>query len=749
MYKQLIKLRLLLFVYAATIFSTTCTYAQVVERYHTLTDYRMATPRTMAVFGGHLFIGYDGGGVYEFDSTLTLIREIRELDYLYITDVFEHGEYLFAVAINGSVLARSSTSEKWEAVGDFDCPPFLEASGRITAINNGTVFELVEQDGKWQATAIGSVEGEPFRATAFATRGDTVIYSKVGERLITVTDLQHSFTSKIETSDPVSLLWEIGDGSIVVHTENWVAGYINPASLRHPALTLLRYGAKLLALENVQQTRYNGEFSVVGRASALGPSAKAGVFEIRGADSIAKISELSDRYEMVYACTRNSSGWVYGTNTLLARLDGDGTDVQRKWFGDTLITSHSLIISNDHHIVETGSIDVEKKQFPAILPTTVEGSGLKVIELDSPTIQPLISYHEYSDGSKIAFLSEDVYHYADGLWHKVHTMPSIIKRKDIEYPNDSVVICKGDLRHILISRDRGASWIRAGLPAKWILMDDVKLADDRYYGRSYGTVFTVALDSLQDTISPKYVNIQPGSYIRFVSGNDQRITIIAGKSFTDPAFNPMYLTHVVYYDWYHGTGQFDSTVVELPRNISASMLQIMSKNDTTYYWSGIEHRMVALTRNGVVYDTTLAFPQQKNFEYCQTTASLVDDEGFWWLISEPRNLAVRINPSKAAPTSVQDYARIYIRDVYPNPATKTVRITLGRFPETIENNIKLFLTGLRGQQVRDFSHLVARFPSAHSTQEIELNVNGLTPGLYVLVVSNVQSLYTQKLLITN
>jgi len=121
----------------------------------------------------------------------------------------------------------------------------------------------------------------------------------------------------------------------------------------------------------------------------------------------------------------------------------------------------------------------------------------------------------------------------------------------------------------------------------------------------------------------------------------------------------------------------------------------------------------------------------------------------WWLINEARNVAVAVDPSLCVNVSVEDYPKVYVYDVTPNPASTYARVTLGRFAAATEEGIQLFIADIRGNKVRDYSHLVAPFSSTYSRQNMILDIHELPVGLYFVVVKNLQGVHARKLVITN
>lgn len=76
--------------------------------------------------------------------------------------------------------------------------------------------------------------------------------------------------------------------------------------------------------------------------------------------------------------------------------------------------------------------------------------------------------------------------------------------------------------------------------------------------------------------------------------------------------------------------------------------------------------------------------------------------------------------------------------LYPNPATQSVQL---KFAERVKENIEVKAYSLVGQEAKRWSF------DASAKEELDLDLSGLTPGIYMIEVSNGKSSSTKKLVV--
>lgn len=194
--------------------------------------------------------------------------------------------------------------------------------------------------------------------------------------------------------------------------------------------------------------------------------------------------------------------------------------------------------------------------------------------------------------------------------------------------------------------------------------------------------------------------------------------------------------------------QVDSVRHELVEPMRSEGLNFFVRKDTAFIWSSLQRRLLAVTYEGIVYDTTFA---QKTFgvlrnEYLSTVAT--DNQGNPWLFTSGQVTGFKLDPSRPIVSSVHEYYEyLYVSSVRPNPATDDVDVTIGRFPAADDENMKLYLVDMQGRKVRDYTQLLTQFSSPTSTQDVRINVDDLPMGIYLVVIENNQGKSTRKLMV--
>ncbi len=96
----------------------------------------------------------------------------------------------------------------------------------------------------------------------------------------------------------------------------------------------------------------------------------------------------------------------------------------------------------------------------------------------------------------------------------------------------------------------------------------------------------------------------------------------------------------------------------------------------------------------------------------------------------------------------QNISHYYVNSVNPNPASTTITAQLGKFATADKSTVRLELWTVNGEFVRDYSRELPKFGAGPEQGLVSLDINGISQGLYLLVIKNAQSTHAHKVIIS-
>lgn len=723
------------------IYSTTASaLAQAVVQHVTMQDYRSAIPRSVVLIDSTTYVAFDGGNVYRFDKELNPLGQVLELDDHYISEVFVADTALFANSIAGDLLVFQNSSPRWEFIGRYDCPIFVDNSDSMFALVGNVLHSIVYTQGRWTTVPRASIDFKGKRATAIALRRDTLLFSCVDDSLIYISTFDQSFFRTINAQSIVNRFWPLSDGSFAVQTALHVDRITGVGSLTDCPLISLATSDGPIGLSGVQTSRHNQLKGVVGVFDVFGSDAREGVYEIAGSTTIRRVASFDSLQTSYSVATIDDTSIILCSSTKLAVIAGEAEVVKRGWFGDTIIRVNSGIYLANNTPATTGGVVIAGKYSPALLPIANSGESLKLFGADSLPDYMASGHWSFDSGREVAFSERACYvKTPQSDWETRLSSKSAIDWYDLDYHSDSIFISRAQSRFIAVSTNKGESWDSVFINGFVTDMKRTKIAGHMLYCLSQGTLWAIELDKLHDTINPAGVSFPVSWTMMLTQATTTSISCLFGRSTIDTAINPSLFTHFSQYTWTPLTGSVDSSIVRLKKPVSSWLLHCNTRNDKTYLWSGKESRLIAIVGDDVILDSILVSAGHKTLHKLTVSASVVDSYGRWWLIDQARNVAVVLDPTPKHSTSVDEYfSYVYVGRIAPNPASTMLNVTLGRFAGAVESGLRLYIADIQGNVVKDFSHLIARFPGPVSTQDVSLDINSLSSGQYFVVVDSPQ-----------
>lgn len=269
------------------------------------------------------------------------------------------------------------------------------------------------------------------------------------------------------------------------------------------------------------------------------------------------------------------------------------------------------------------------------------------------------------------------------------------------------------------------------------------------YAHSQGDVWALDMRDLADSVAPPQIHIAPGPHQRLYACTPKDVQIVSARSDIDPNYQPDYYTHLVCHRWSPSMQRLDSTSHSLDKPLKSNGLIVIVRKDTAYFWNAVQRRILAVTYEGVAFDTILRSETFSPFSDQPLSTVVYDNVGTPWLFASGMVTGFKLDPSSSIVTSVEDYYDyMYVGSIRPNPARDNVSVTLGRFPAAVESNVQLYLVDLQGTIVRNFTDRLVPFSGPTSTQTVQINVDELPWGVYLVVIENAQGKSVGKLIVT-
>lgn len=720
---------------------------QTLSNWVNLVDYRLATPRTSTQYQDSVYIGYDGGRLYRFDKEFNEHSLVSDLSREYIVEVFKSHALLLAQALDGDLYYRNPQTSAWMRVAELDCPVFVGLDDKLYGIRQGNVFSFTFESGIWRQHQVGALEDGEKRVKTFALRADTVLVAFEGDTLLQVRTLAGSYLREIGLEARPTRLRVVEDGSFVVELDYRSQRLIGPGSLMSTPLEFVRRGNYALSLVDAQPVTMAGRRGVVGVHDVIGNNASDGVYVMFGRDSIERV-KFSDTLDIAYSLYGyGDSSWILASNGRVARNSDAQGLTERYWFGDSIVKmSGGIAFPDGKTPAATGGLVYGNQQKPAILPRAESGEPILVFGVDTLSDYLASSYRRYESGREIAFSSKACYvRDVHSDWRVAFTSKAGIDWHEIDYLTDSIIVCRSDSWQIVVSTDQGTTWDSVVVKGFVFNMRRPRLAGRILYLLSTGTMWALDLNDLRDTVVPPSISIQPGAIQELAEASSTSISCLAGRSYSDPIFNPAVYTHFVYYVWDVSSGRVDTMALELETPITSSWLHFYIRSDTTFVWSALEKRLISMTRRGILSDTVLGFDNDVLFSFLSTNEACIDAQNRWWLFDNARNIAAVFDPTGNAPTTVQEYyTPLFVESLAPNPAAGTLSITVGRYTASAETGVRLYLTDMRGDIVCDYTGLVHGFGSSVYEQVVVVNVSDVPTGTYFVVIQSSQGIDVKK-----
>lgn len=729
--------------------SAVCSRGQTVEGPVSILDHRFLAPSSQIVHEGQLFVSYyDRPGVRVFDPQLTSSKEVEELNGTLAGDLFHIGDNLLIKATDGSLYGMDISSKKWLPLGMFDCVSH-QYDRDLFVLNGDEVSALELSDGTWQQRFVGKVKLSSRPVVAFVVIGDTIVYAYANSPDIVIATTDGKLVRSVASHSPVEKLQLFGDGLIAISAIQRTSQVLRSNSLSKGSIEYLYHNGLLVSLTNATPFVSNSDSGLIGAFLVYGSDPREGIYVARSLEHIERRLDLDSILPNTIRATVHGDRFLLSEYGRFALVNSNNDVTHVGWFGDSVFTtSAGVSFTQSGSPYLCGQAKFSDNTYPAILPAN-ENDSVRVLEIEQARRQTLVRHVQLVNGPEVAFCSYGIYtRQGNTEWTLAFTSMADILSRQIDIVNDSIIVCRPTARKIVISTNKGLTWREILIDGYLFQMTPVLVSGETMFLYEPGTLWKVDLRELADSISPPKFSVPVGYQQRLFSCTREVVSMVTARSETDPAFNPTHYSHLVCHRWNSTTMQVDSVRHELAAPMRSEDLNFFVRRDTAYIWCSLQRRLLAVTYEGIVYDTTFAqsaFGVLRN-EYLSKVAT--DNQGNPWLFSTGQVTGFKLDPSRSIVSSVHEYyEHLYVSSVRPNPATDDVDVTIGRFPAADDESMKLYLVDIQGRKVRDYTQLLTRFPAPNSTQDVRINVDDLPMGMYLVVIENSQGKSTRKLMV--
>ena len=457
---------------------------------------------------------------------------------------------------------------------------------------------------------------------------------------------------------------------------------------------------------------------------------------------------LDSIIQNVSLATIHDDTWVLSTRSHICIVE-DNKVSHTQWFADSSFGfSGGISFTSSGQPFRCGTVSYGSTSRPTIFPNTSTGI-LNVLPITNKKMGLLTRYIQLEGGPEVAFCSYGIFaKNGSEPFTQVATSKSNLEAKDIDIVNDSTIVNHSNAMQFLISQDKGLTWKTVYLKGYVWRMTPVLAAGTTMYAHAAGDIWAIDLRNLADTITVPQVHIPSAGMQRLFSCTPEVVHAISVISTLDSATKLNSSTHLVLYKWNHVTSNLDSVSFTLGKPLAVGFPIVIARDDTAYVWHAVERRLVAVTYSGIAFDTTLPSAMFGAYGDLLSKEISYDNQGNPWL-SVGQTMLFKFSPGKSIISSVQDYyEHLYISTIRPNPVTSSARVTLGRFATAVEDGARLYLADIRGSIVRDFTNELTAFPGPVSTQDVQINVDGLPWGMYFIIIENRQGKSIGKVVVT-
>jgi hypothetical protein len=732
------------------VLSTVCVFSQTVEGPISTLDYRFLSPASQALHNGRLFTSYyDRGGILEFHDSLKRAVWVSGFERIRASQLFHCGDELVASTVDGSIRRYNDSSSRWELIGTYSCQPFV-VDDVMYVLSNDSVLLLRRAGSMWTDSVVGSISTGYDDVNSLIVVGERIVYSKRNSTTIFIALLSGALQRMVQSPYPVDGLSILADGSIAITSFYRTSKVLRADSIDAGTVSNLEYKSSILSLANASWFHSSSMRGLVGSFSVYGSDPREGVYVVFTPDSIVKRADLDTMVEKVVLVTIQDGNTILSSYRQLCIVDGNGMSTRARWFQDTSLgISSGVSFTTSGTPFLCGDATIDGSTFPVLYPVS-DSSDIRVLPISDKSGGLLIRYVRLHGGPEVAFCSFGIFTKSGSdSWKKVVTTKADLQSRHIDVVNDSTIVCRSPANLILVSTDKGSTWRSITIKDYLWDMTPVISSGTSMYAHSQGDVWALDLNNSSDSVAPPHVRISPGSDQRLYACSPYDVQIVSARSDVDPSYRPKFYTHVVCHQWTPAIPRLDSTSHRLDTPMESSGLVIIVRKDTAYFWNSVHRRLLAVTYNGIISDTTIQPGVFAPFSDQPISSVVYDNAGTPWLFASGLVTGFRLDPSSPVVTSINDYYDyMYVGAIHPNPAEDNVTVTLGRFPAAVENNVQLYLVDMQGSVVRNFTDKVMRFSGPLSTQTVQINVDGLPWGMYLVVIENSQGKSVGKLIVT-
>lgn len=738
-------------VFFSVLLTTVCANAQTVEGPHYILDYRFFAPTAQALYNGDLFVSYrEIPGLYVVDTVHKSATVVDGLAQLQVARLLHVGNTIVCVTSDGSLLWLDNKTEQWRPIDTFRCMPFVVIDG-MYVLSEGKVLSLKYNGDSWNTSLTGTFNEPTGPMPLFVMLGDTIVFASRGSNFMTVLELDGGLARSIVVQGSIDNLLLLGDGAIAISTGGQVSQVLRKDSIGVGNPSQLLYQGAGISLSEPTTLIWNNDYAMTGSFNSLLPfnnDPMAGLYTVYSADSVVRMTDLDSIIQNVSLVTFHKDTWVLSTRSHICVVGGDKVS-HTQWFADSSFGfSEGISFTPSGQPFRCGTTSYGSVSRPTIFPNTAS-SSVSVLPITEKRMGLLTRYIQLEGGPEVAFCSFGIFaKNGNEPFTQVATSKSNLEAKDIDIVNDSTIVSHSNAMQFLISQDKGLTWKSVYLKGYLWRMTRVLAAGTTMYAHASGDIWAIDLNNLADSITVPQVHIPFASLQRLFSCTPEVVQAISVISTLDSATKLNSSTKLVLHKWNHVTSNLDSASFTLDKPIAVGFPNVIARGDTAYVWHAGERRLVAVTYNGIAFDTTLppvmfgAYADLLSFDVSY------DNQSNPWL-SVGQTMLFKFNPGKSIISSVQDYyEHLYISTIRPNPVTSSAHVTLGRFATAIEAGARLYLADLRGAVVRDFTNQLTAFPGPVSTQDVQINVDGLPWGMYFIVIENRQGKSIGKVVVT-
>lgn len=736
-----------------TLVMSTCVVASILaqsfEQPRELLDYRFLTPSSAAIHKGLLYTSYiEVAGVYVFDSTLSsMIGPVTHFSGDRNVKLFHASQQLVGCTMQGRVYYFDNKADQWRRIGEFEVYS-RQGDSSIIAVAKSKVFELQFTGAKWDSTIVGSIATDS-NVRSVVRVADTLVYTLQGSSQITIATLSGQVVRRIEIGVPHLQLFKLGDGSIAIEDQLSTHLVLSVGKLQAGNVGYMRMDTANMKIDNAEYFSDNGHSGIIGCFSVMGNDEREGVYTMTSETGIERRNRLDSLFQGVLKAVIDNGDTILCTYGKIVVAKPDGRIVKTPWLIDTISAfSPGVSFTQNGTPFLTGMVTANGEKVPSLFPTSRADPITVLPELKNAYL--VTRYVHINDGPEVAFCSKTVYTRTEGEnWKSVATSAAGFTADRIDVLNDSIIVCRSIPRFLLTSTDKGQTWKKTAIGGYlWAMLPTIA-SSNVLWGIAQDTVMAIDLHAAADSILPPRIGIRTVPLRLLFACSDQEVSLVTGRSIVDTTLAPASLTHLACFKWTPDQARLDSAVHELRSAINANSVIAFARSDTAYLWDFTQRRLIAVTYNGIVYDTSFADSAFGAYSEVPLTRLGMDNNGIPWLFTTSETCGFKLDPSTSVATSISNYyEHLYVGLMHPNPASDNLRVTLGRFPTALEDNMQLYLVNLSGSIVRDFTAQLHAFPGPSSKQEVLLSVSGLPTGMYLLVFENSQGASVGKIMVS-